>query len=60
MVLCLVLMPQTTEDYSAQKLAKYLSAAWSGDNLVVANTAGGKVALSGYAAASNKGFCLML
>lgn len=30
-----------------------LSAAWSGDNLVVTNTAGGKVALSAYNAASD-------
>ena len=30
-----------------------LSAAWSGDNLVITNTAGGKVALSGYTAQSD-------
>lgn len=30
-----------------------ISAAWSGDNLVVTNTAGGKVALSGYTAQSS-------
>ena len=30
-----------------------ISAAWSGDNLVITNTAGGKVALSGYTAQSD-------
>ena len=30
-----------------------ISAEWNGDNLVITNTGGGKVALSGFSAASN-------